>query len=47
MPRLINWELISNPFNWLAIFIMLAAACLFWTAVYNSLYPFNESATGR
>lgn len=28
MPRLINWEMLANPLNWLVVFLMLAFAGL-------------------
>lgn len=33
MPRLINWELIGNPYNWVVIFFMVAIACVAWGIV--------------
>jgi hypothetical protein len=32
----INWGLISNPANWLVVFLMLAIASIGITAVYAS-----------
>lgn len=26
MPRLINWELIRNPLNWVVVYLMVAFA---------------------
>ena len=33
MPKLINWELISNPYNWIVIFLMLTIASFAWGLV--------------
>lgn len=37
MPdRLLNWELLRNPANWLIVFLMLATACLLVTVIKAS-----------
>jgi hypothetical protein len=37
MPdRWINWGLISNPANWLVVFLMLAIASIGITAIYSA-----------
>lgn len=33
LSKLINWELISNPYNWVVIFLMLAVAGFAWGIV--------------
>ncbi len=32
-PKLINWELASNPFNWVVLFLMVAIAVFAWGIV--------------
>lgn len=39
MPQLINWEILSNPYNWLMIWAVVGLAVLAVTA--------NEKAKGR
>lgn len=40
MPdRWINWPLISNPANWLVVFLMLAIASIGITVIHASLNP--------
>ena len=37
MPeRLLNWELLSNPANWLVVFLMLAVAAMLVTVIAGS-----------
>ncbi len=33
MPRLLNWELLRNPYNWIMVYAMLALAVLFITFI--------------
>jgi hypothetical protein len=35
MPKLINWELISNPVNWVIVALMLAIATFGLSLVLN------------
>lgn len=38
MPdRLLNWELLANPGNWLIVFLMLAIFMILVTVVHASL----------
>lgn len=32
-PKLINWDLISNPYNWIVIFLMITIASFAWGIV--------------
>lgn len=36
MPKLINWEILGNPYNWLVIWIVLAGATIAVTMLYAS-----------
>lgn len=37
MPdRLLNWELLANPANWLIVFLMIATAALLVTTIKAS-----------
>lgn len=33
MPKLINWELASNPYNWIIVFLMVAIFAFAWGLV--------------
>lgn len=30
MPKLINWQLASNPYNWIVILLMVTIAAFAW-----------------
>lgn len=30
MPKLINWELISNPYNWIVVTLMVVIFAFAW-----------------
>lgn len=35
----INWTLLSNPFNWAVVFLMVAIPTVALTVIRNSLAP--------
>jgi hypothetical protein len=39
MPNIFNWGMLSNPYNWLVVFLMIAIAVVPMTVIRNSLAP--------
>jgi hypothetical protein len=33
MPKLINWELIKNPYNWIIVYLMVTIFAFGWGLV--------------
>ena len=40
LPKILNWDLIANPYNWVVIFLMLAIASFAW----GIIDPLNTNA---
>jgi hypothetical protein len=34
MPKLINWELLKQPYNWVIVFLMCVVALVFLSLVF-------------
>lgn len=41
MPKLINWELIANPYNWIVVTLMVAIFAYAW----GMIDPLNVDRT--
>lgn len=34
MPKLINWDLLKSPYNWITVFLMCSFALIFLALVF-------------